>query len=283
MKLIACGDSWCWGAELVDPVEEPVPIFKLGGDNFDRQLKPINMAYREKHRYIQLFKDKIQADELVDLSQPSISNTAIARKLKEYLCLEGYLSGRDTSELFVSIGWSSPERNEFYYKDPDTGHVETMVFGPWVFSVPNKDPALDQFLKTYALMFCHEHEFMHRWIKEVFETQLLLQHYKIKFVMHQAFYHFLDEWFNTWQDNKYLERSMSVISTADKKLWELVDNKTFMHKDRKIMSAHNIMQQEAKIQFNDPDKAFIIMHPSEFGHSVWAQHMYDYCIKSKIL
>lgn len=283
MKLIACGDSWCWGAELVDPAEEPVPIMTLPGGGFDRQFKPINIEYREKHRYIKLFGDKIGATELIDLSQTSISNTAIIRKLKEYLSLEGYFSGRDTSDLFVSIGWTSPERTEFFYKNPETNDVKHMVFGPWVFSCPNEDPDVDKFLKTYSLLFCHEYEFMHRWIHEVFQTQVLLEHYNIKFVMHQAFYHFLDVWFNSWKDNKYLERGMATISQGDKNIWELVSNKKFMHKDKKIMSAHNFMQQKANMDLDDPNKAFIIMHPSEYGHRVWAEHMYNYCIQEKLL
>lgn len=283
MKLIACGDSWVWGAELVDPLEEPIPIMKLPGDQYCRHFKPINIKYRENHRYIKLFADKIGADELIDLSTPSISNTAIIRKLKDYLSTEGYFAGRNTSDLFVSIGWTSPERTEFYFKDPITSHIEPIVFGPWVFSVPQKDPDVDKFLKTYSLLFCHEYEFMHRWIKEVFETQVLLQHFKIKFVMHQAFYHFLDIWFTTWEDNKYLERGMNTISNADKKLWDIVDSKTFMYKNEKLISAHNIMKREAEKQFNDPNKAFIVMHPSEYGHSVWADHLYEYCKKEKLL
>ena len=73
MKLIGCGDSWCWGAELVDPIEEPIPLFKIGGDQHWREHKPINVEYRNKHRYIQLFADKIGVTELIDLSQPTIS------------------------------------------------------------------------------------------------------------------------------------------------------------------------------------------------------------------
>ena len=61
MRLIGCGDSWCWGAELVDPKEEPVPIMNLPGGGFDRQLKPINIEYRLKHRYLNLFADSIGA------------------------------------------------------------------------------------------------------------------------------------------------------------------------------------------------------------------------------
>ena len=52
MKLIGAGDSWCWGAELVDPMEEPTPIMNLPGCGFERQAKPVNIDFRLKNRYI---------------------------------------------------------------------------------------------------------------------------------------------------------------------------------------------------------------------------------------
>jgi hypothetical protein len=35
MKLIGCGDSWVWGDELVDPIEEPIPIMMIPDGGFD--------------------------------------------------------------------------------------------------------------------------------------------------------------------------------------------------------------------------------------------------------
>ena len=108
MKLIGAGDSWCWGAELVDPAIDPDPIMNLPGGGFERQSIPENIEYRLKNRYINRFADMMNADELVDLSDPSLSNDAIVRVLMEYLSSEGYFTGRDTSDLFVSIGLFGP-------------------------------------------------------------------------------------------------------------------------------------------------------------------------------
>ena len=102
MKLIGVGDSWCWGAELVDPAIDPDPIMNLPGGGFERQSIPENIEYRLKNRYINRFADMMNADELVDLSEPSLSNDAIVRVLMEYLSSEGYFTGRDTADLFIS-------------------------------------------------------------------------------------------------------------------------------------------------------------------------------------
>jgi hypothetical protein len=60
MRLIGCGDSWCWGAELVDPNEEPIPIMNLPGGGFERQLKPINIKYRLKFNILKKKIHKIK-------------------------------------------------------------------------------------------------------------------------------------------------------------------------------------------------------------------------------
>ena len=95
MRLVGCGDSWCWGAELVDPVIDPEPIMNLPGGGFERQSIPENIEYRLKNRYINRFADMMNADELIDLSDPSLSNDSIIRRLIEWLSTEGYLTGRD--------------------------------------------------------------------------------------------------------------------------------------------------------------------------------------------
>ena len=69
MRLVGVGDSWCWGAELVDPIIDPEPIMNMPGGGFERQAIPENIEYRLKNRYINRFADMVGADELVDLRQ----------------------------------------------------------------------------------------------------------------------------------------------------------------------------------------------------------------------
>mgnify|MGYP003347082869 CR=1 FL=1 len=136
MRLIGCGDSWCWGAELVDPNEEPVPIMTLPGGGFERQLKPINIEYREKNRYLNLFAEKINATEVVDLSKPSRSNDAIVRVLIEWLVNEGYTTGRDTSDIQYFFKNGSPTNNELLYREDGQ-----MTLGKWNYNADKTEIA----------------------------------------------------------------------------------------------------------------------------------------------
>jgi hypothetical protein len=275
MRLIGCGDSWCWGAELVDPVEEPTPIMHLPGGGFERQLKPINIEYRLKHRYLNIFADKIGATEIVDLSKPSLSNDAIVRRLIEFLVNEGYTTGRDTSDLFITIGWTSPERREFYYKER-WGADNWMEFGPWSMDQKHGNEDVDKFMRLYFDNFWNEGEFLHRWIQQVWQTELMLKSLNIKYVMHQAFYHHHTQMINQWDDTKYKEK-FTTITQADKLLWDSVDNIKFIHKDHpESGTMHHYMLSIAT-------DVFEVFHPNHKGHAIWADYMHKYCIENKLL
>jgi len=278
MRLVGLGDSWCWGAELVDPNEEPVPIMNLPGGGFERQSKPINIEYRLKNRYINRFSEMIGADELIDLSNPSLSNDAIIRVMMEWLSTEGYLTGRDTSDLFLSIGWSSPERREFYTRKPwrhsSTGFDDHFVaFGPWSMDQDHNDKELDQFFRLYFDKFWSETEFIHRHIQQLWQTELMLKSLNIKYVMHQAFYHHHTKMIYDWDDTEY-EKNFNKVTPGDKILWEALDSEKFI---RDTTAWHHMLTK------GSAEEVFIIFHPSAEGHRHWAEYLYKYCKENHLL
>jgi hypothetical protein len=282
MRLIGCGDSWAWGAELVDPNEEPVPIMKLEGDNFWRQIKPINTAYREKHRYVNILGNKLNATEVVDLSKPAYSNEAIFRVLLQWLSQEGYTEGRDTSDLFVSVGWSSPERREFYTNRGKDANFEEYYFefGPWSAERKHGDDDWDMFFKLYVLHFWKEKEFIRRWIHDVYKTEVLLKHLGIKYLMHQAFYHHYLQPIHHWDDKKYKEKGFRDVELADKKLWATIDSTRFLNKDdNEIGTCHHYLMKQVN---NDKSKVLLEWHPNEYGHQLWADYLYEYITKNNL-
>lgn len=279
MKLLACGDSWTWGDELVDPLEEPIPIMQIPGGGFDRHLKPVNEAYRMKYRYVNQLAKKIDA-EVVDLSQCSISNNAIVRKLIDYLSEEDYLYGRDTSDLFVNIGWTSPERTEFYYKKK-WGGDNWLDFGPWTLGRSHNNKDVDEFFKIYVENFYHPGEYLRRWILQIWQTEKMLKSLNIKYLMHQAFYHHHMQTIRQWADKRYQEEIKNTITLSDKKMWDSIDKVRFMYKDNpEIGTAHHYMLSKVD---GDHSKVFIEMHPNAHGHTLWADHIYDYCKEHNIL
>ena len=274
MKLIGCGDSWCWGAELVDPKVEPVPIMTLPDGGFDRQFKPENIAYRLKYRYVNQLANKINA-EVIDLSQPAYSNDAIFRRLIEYLVTEGYTSGKDTSDILVSIGWTSPERREFF--NPSTDE-KWLTFGPWINDVRHKNKNVNKFFKLYYQHFSDISYSMNRYITHIWLAEQLLKKYNIKYIMHQAFYHIEDSVIEQWNDTAYLKETH--VFDTDKIMWDLVDPVRFLNKNNSTRTAHNIMLDTVN---GDRDKVFEVMHPNANGHNIFANYLFDYIKRNGIL
>jgi len=280
MKLVGVGDSWCWGAELVDPVEEPVPIMTLPGGGFERQSKPINIEYRLKNRYINRFQTMIGAEELVDLSEPADSNDAIFRKLVEWLINSGYTSGLDTSDLFISIGWTSPERTEFYYKEK-WGEDHWATYGPWSLDEQkNKNIDLHNFFNLFFENFGTPDGFIYKYYQTMWATQCLLEKFNIKYVMHQAFYHYPDRMPLEWKDDVYKQEFLQMDNNQTiKNLWNSINENCFVNKDHPTMStAHHVMVEKGGL-----DNVFEVFHPNALGHKIWAEYLYEFCTDKGLL
>lgn len=273
MKLLACGDSWCWGAELVDPAVEPVPIMTLPGGGFERQSKPENIKYRLENRYINQLADHAGIEEIIDLSKPSLSNDAIFRKLLAWLYENGHTDPRNNQDLFVSIGWTSPERTEFYYTEK-WGDEHWAPYGPWSLDqqYENNHDKLHNFFNLYFELFGSPEGFVTKYIQTVFLTQMLLKSLNIKYVMHQAFYHHHEQMVKQWKDKKYIEENMQ-ISGAYQAMWKQIDSRFFVNKEHpELSTAHHVMINKGGIE-----NVFEVFHPNALGHKIWGQYLYDFC------
>jgi len=282
MKIVACGDSWCWGAELIDPKKEP--FWTEGADNHHLHFVPFHEHYRLKHKYIQVFADMVQADEIVDLSQCSISNEAIIRRLTEWLLVEGYTTGRDTSDLFVSIGWTSPERVEFYNKEYGGVDGAWLPFGSWSTNAAvYENSEVSKFMKLYFKYFLNTGGFIHKWLFQIYQTEMLLKKFNIKYVMHQAFYdHSYSGYYpHQWDDNKYTSDYINEITPGDKILLQSIDPIRFMEATQsKIGTSHNFMVAAAG---GNTLSVIGSWHPNAHGHAIWGEYMGKYCLENKLL
>jgi hypothetical protein len=291
VKLIGCGDSWAWGAELTIVKSVPDSEMCPHSDHFI----PENMDYRLSKRYLKLFADKIGADELVDLSLAAYSNDGIFRTLIRYLAMEGYMSGRDTSDLFVSIGWTSPERKEHACVDIDQFHgiapPELALFknnqaerwfsvGPWVTSIDYENKEINNFFKYYVKYFWTDLELTYRWISIIKNTENLLKRYNIKYVMHQAFFHYQTFRVNAWNDEKYKKEIIDNWTVFEQEIFKTIDSKHFVDKDDFLKTFHHTVLDKVN---GDTEKIFTIFHPNAYAHELWAEHQYQFCLKNNLL
>ena len=277
VKLVLLGDSWAWGTELLDPAFVPDGDVRRANNFFDNHHKAEHVAYRENNRYAKLFADRIGANQIIDLSKGGASNDTIVRLLLRWLAEQGYTQGKPTDDLFISIGWTSPERKDFFYKENIGGSDDRGWFTLFPNFRHNYGPEdLAKFYDLYINNLWHAGEYMHRYITQVWQVATILKSLGINYLMHQAFYqqtmHIL-----RWSDAIFKTSVAEKILPADQILWKSIDPIRFMHKDDKDVSTfHNYIMGKN-------NQSLELQHPNVAGHRLWAEHMYEYCIEHKLI
>jgi len=262
-RLIAFGDSWTWGSELRDP---SIPGLR---EDFDHR----DSGYRLEHVWSSCLGRAIGRDDVINLAWPGCSNDTILRSLTEWLITQGYLQGQDPSRDLVAIGWTSPERRDFWFHDVDD---PSCVDRGWLTMYPMwthtyKHAAINRFSREYVRYWWHAAEYMHRYINTIHRAQQLLEAAGVEYFMFQAIYHHHQQLITEWNDQQYQVQHELKISDADRQIWQLIDGDRFMHKDQPLATFHNHI-----IGDRDPREVLLISHPNELGHRLWADHICDW-------
>lgn len=260
-KLIVAGDSWTYGSEIRDPAL-PQSVNDWDDPNDAYRLPRIWPTKLGKH---------LNIDDVVNLSYPAASNDRIIRNLVGWLTQEYLSVGKDTSELLVVVGFTSPERKDFYYRDINNKHRHFWytLWPMWKHKYPQQE--LNQFAELYAAYMWNSEEYTHRYLQQVFYLQTLFKQYGIEHLFFQAFYQRNDMHIRQWTDDPY---NRHYQGQPDEMVWNMIDPIRFMHKNDEVHSFHNyIIKKDASPGQRD---SILNMHPSELGHTWWADHINEY-------
>lgn len=272
MKLIGCGDSWMWGCELVDPTVETLTIEEQYKQNlndpesvFNKHYIPENKAFRHKHRYQNIIADNLGA-EVIDLSRSGASNQYIERILLGFLAEEGYLQGKDTSDLLVLIGWTSPFRATFFTDNELVTSDLLPSFRDYI-----KDKDLYNFYEYFTKHFWSTKQVLIEYSSLVYRVQSILKALKIKYQMHQVF--FDNYHFHKLEDTKLKNRLFDDKTNKANKIWDGIDSKFFVDKDN---SAYTYL-----LDTKENDVMFA-SHPNVKGHKILAEYFTNH-LKENVL
>ena len=276
--LLVVGDSWSFGSEINDP-EMPSNIK-------DWDVK--NNSYRIPKIWPTLLAEKL-GSSVTNLSYPASSNDRIVRVTESWL-YENYISrNRSTDELKVIIGWTSPERKDFFYNDPHKkGTPNWTTIWPQQTEFDYIQPGMNQFFKLYVTYLWNEREALNRYVHQVTAMENLCKVHNIKLLMFQAFYdkglgiHGADDSIDSIKDHKnpgYINDELEKVEMGEnypgwhhhysnemnKTMWECLDQKTFLKESfLGYMKEHDI------------DKTISGQHPNELGHTLWANRLETY-------
>jgi len=180
-EIICDGDSWTFGCEIVDPklARKHASDTHPGAYDFEEA----NDAYRTSKIFPTYLAEILDTD-VTNLSWPADDNGTILRRTIDYITNKYIANNLSTENLFVIVGWSSPERNSFWYKDENI----SMPFRLWP-QVPHFDaPAQSKIWDLYVAYMWHPEEYIRRFIFDVVQLQNFCKAHNIKWMCFNSFY-----------------------------------------------------------------------------------------------
>lgn len=268
MKLVVIGDSWTYGSEIRNP-------------DFPEEIKDwdeLNDEYRISRIWPTKLCEKLNFDECINLSFPGASNDRSVRILTNWLTQEYLVKNKETNDLFVIIGLTSPERKDFFYSD-DLDENERFWVTLWpMWKHKYRQEPINDLSKVYVKNFWNVEEYVNRYLTQILFLNSFLEKHNIRHLFFQSFYQYETIAFRHWADNPYIR---DYNSNVEKLLWELIDPVIFVDKNKEKHSFHNyIVEKDRSI---DKKISLLDIHPTEIGHTWWAEYLYDYIIKHDII
>jgi hypothetical protein len=285
--LIANGDSWTFGCEIVDPklLKKHPKIKNLTEIDF----LPENDIYRIERIWPTLLAKQLNA-RVINLSEPGDDNTSILNRTQEYI-LKLKSEGHDASEIFVVVGWTSPERRDFWYKSDDGTKSFKLKLNPH--GVSSDQKPITNLAKVYACNFWHPEEYLLRYVTTVYNFENFCHQQCVNFLSFNSFYRPRDLNINDWKDIDVEQEINSLnfprINLSDSKqservhykpnynlIWYAIDPIRFYSKGIDTSTFKTFVDK------NCGTNGYNGWHPNELGHELWSKELYRYIKKNKL-
>ncbi len=278
MKIICDGDSWTFGSEILNPSLNKIDDWEAENDEF--RLKRIYPTYLSK-----LFDC-----DVLNLSWPADDNGSILRRTINFITSNYLAKNVPTDDLFVIIGWSSPERHSFWYKDDKFNGA----FRLWPQVQYFDRPPQEDFWKLYVTYLWNREEYLPRYVMNVLQFQNFCDSNNIKWLCFNAFYQTPERNPQDWEDmsvkeelsdlnvhgnsyseNDIVERNNHQHDFAS--VWETIDSVRFYKKDKPNNTFRSFIEKTG------PENAWNNWHPSPKSHQAWANELYSYIDRNNLL
>jgi hypothetical protein len=275
--IICDGDSWVFGGEINDPNNPEI-----------KDYSPENDYYRLPRIFSTHLGGLFYAN-VVNLSCPADDNDTILHRTMTYITSNFISKGLPTDNLFVIIGWTTPERHLFWYKEG--GKLDMMILNPYLVPGYEMTRAQIKLWEQIVKYLWNPEEYIPRYVMNVINFQNFCNSNNIKWLC-----------FNSWYgdvvgDTNFLSmdviEELSNIKTTDTRfitsfkiengvndyisLWNSVDNIRYYKKDQLDNTFRSfINKSEHQDKYNN-------QHPSPKSHELWAKELYDYINKNDLL
>ena len=272
--LYTNGDSWTAG-DIVDP--------KL----FKDQPWHVNHPDNKQYRLPRVWPHKLGKLANVDIINNSIagaSNDTIVRStINDIIELK---ATHNLQEIFVIIGWSSPERKDFFYKwgnKKGEGNWECLYPAELThWSSERKE--LNEFFKLYVKNHWYEEEYITRHCLNTITLHNFLTNLNIPHLFFNAFYEgkkeVLDPKTHQLYESSNLDSFISEFrEQKDYKTLKRLQINNILKEYKDIFKQSFIKKSFIKFLFENlnkyKQKELIDYHPTELGHKLWANYIFE--------
>lgn len=266
--LYTNGDSWTAG-HFIQP-----SLIKKGIEDPNHID---NTAYRKKYSWPAYtgFKLGIKVE---NKAHAGASNDWIVRStINDFNEL---LKTHSPNKFFALIGWSSPERKDFFYKNGEIQGWDTFYPAEYRDWTDKDDKVRNDFYKSYVVRFWNEEEYYTRHMLNVINLSNFFKTKKIKFRFFDSFY---ESKANAMSIQPTLYNT-PVLGTAIGKWYEStphIDNLNIhgVYEDySKLYSKYYIKQSflgylKSYAKNQKHFERLVGYHPSKEGHIQWAEHL----------
>jgi hypothetical protein len=290
-KLITNGDSWTFGSEIVDPNLVSKYSDKKHVTEFD------HFTENDNYRVPKIWPThmaKLMDAEVINLSWPADDNGSILRRTINYITNTYIANNTSIDDLFVIIGWSSPERNSFWYKDDSISRL----FRLWPQNGNCDVKPQEKFWDLYTRYFWNSEEYIPRYVLDVLQFQNFCKAHNIKWMCFNSFYQTPKKSIEEWNDldvsfelknleNKlagYQYQSTAILGRQYdqidyRALWNTIDPIRFYKKDQPRNTFKSYIENvESKI-----GPVLNGWHPSPESHEMWAKELINYIKNNNLI
>lgn len=287
LTIICDGDSWVFGSEIVNPI-----ILK----NKPKNVHPGEFDWLDENNEYRLSKifsthlGKLFDANVINLSWPADDNNTILNRIITYVTSNYIIKNIPTNNLLLIVGWSSPERNSFWYKDEDLSY--NMRIWPSIQNLQKENQK--QFWNYYVQYLWNKEDYLPRHIMNILQFENFCKANNINWLSFNSFYQNVGTSIENWKDIdlKFELEKLNLQNqpyhtnnTFDRKyykqeyvsLWQSIDSIRF-YKKNKINNTF-----KSFIENTENKNPYTGWHPSENSHKLWAQELYNYIKQNKII
>jgi hypothetical protein len=287
LEIVVDGDSWSFGCEIVGKDLAAKYGESVYAGHYD--FFPENDSYRIP-RIWSTYLGKILDANVTNISWPADDNGTILNRTISHITKNYLIPNKPLDNLLVIVGWSSPERNFFWYKDSNLSHR----FRLWPQVRHFDAPAQEEFWNLYVNYLWNVEEYMPRYVMNVLTLQNFCNANNIKWLCYNSFYQTPGADVKQWKDLNVINElrglnlgGYTVFNDDDcvrhhdnydyLNIWKTIDPVRFYKKyeNNNTFFSH-IMKNGSEPILNG-------WHPSPQSHELWANELANYLNSNKLI